>query len=410
MEYKRNLMDLIQMALEASPILLLTGARQTGKTTIIRDLAEAKGFKYISFDDLNFLAAARQDPMGFLNNLPRPLILDEIQRVPEIALAIKYDVDKSNLLGQFALTGSANPLMLPKLNDSLAGRMMILNLWPLSKGELLNHKETFLDTIFQKNWKPSASYEIWTHDDMLNSLITGGYPRVQKMKPAMRQEWFNSYLTTILERDVQDISNISRVKELPILMQLLANRTSNLLNVADVSTAARIPYATLTSYLSILEALFLIIRQPAWYVNRNKRLTKSPKIYLTDTGVLSYLLGATQETLVRNTTLLGQILENFIVQEVRKQTTWSQFRVKLFHFRTQSGTEVDLVLEDMAGNIVGIEIKSSSTIRSDDFKGLKVLAEEAQKSFVRGIILYPGTEAVAFEHNMIALPISALWT
>jgi predicted AAA+ superfamily ATPase len=409
MEYQRNLSERIIMAFNASPILLLTGARQTGKTTIVRHIAEENGFKYITFDDLNNLAAARNDPIGFLEKLPRPLIIDEVQRVPEIALPIKYDVDKSNLLGQFVLTGSANPLVVPKLNDSLAGRMIILNLWPLSRGELLGRRETFLDTIFRSDWKLPNSFEKWSHDEMLNALVIGGYPRVQKMDTLMRQEWCNSHLTTILERDVLDIANISRVKELPLLMQLLSYRSSNLLNVADVSAAARIPYATLTSYLAILEALFLIVRQPAWYANRSKRLTKTPKIYMTDTGILSYLLGATQETLLQNTTLLGQILENFIVQEIRKQSTWSTTRIKLYHFRTNQGVEVDLILEDMAGNVVGIEIKNSSTVRSHDFKGLGALAEEAGDAFVRGIVLYSGESAVAFSDKMIALPMSALW-
>lgn len=397
------------MALDSSPIVLLTGARQTGKTTLMKAIAGQKGFEYISFDDINFLTSAQRDPMGFLLNIKKPTVIDEVQRVPEIALPIKLEVDNSNQNGMFALTGSANPLAVPKLNDSLAGRMIILNLWPLSQGEILGRQEQFLDSVFSINWIPPTC-EKWTQGDMFDRLVIGGYPRMQNLAPIMRREWCNSHLMTILERDAQDISNISRLKELPFLMKLLALRASNLLNIAEVSRTAGIAHSTLTLYLDILEALFLIVRQPAWHSNKGKRLIKMPKMYLTDCGILSYLLGADQETLVGNSLLLGQILENFVVQELRKQATWSTKQVSLFHFRTQAGAEVDLVLEDSLGNIVGIEVKSSVTIRKDDFKGLEALAETAGDNFIRGLVIYQGNSIVPFGKNIFAVPISILWS
>jgi predicted AAA+ superfamily ATPase len=407
--YKRYLEARLNMALDASPIVLLSGARQTGKTTLMKQVAALKKFNYITFDDMTLLAAAQRDPVGFIEHQPKPLIIDEVQRVAEVALPIKVDVDQRNVPGLYALTGSANPLVMPKLNDSLAGRMIILNLWPLSRGEILGKKETFLDHIFDADWTPGST-EKWTRTEMLDAFIIGGYPRMQTLSAVMRREWCNSHLMTILERDVQDIANITRIKALPGLMQILATRASNLLNVADVGRLALIPYATLSAYLSILESLFLIVRQPAWHINRSTRLVKMPKIYLADTGILSYLLGVDQEMLSKNTLLVGQVLENFIVQEIRKQTTWSLRQVRLYHFRTHGGAEVDMVLEDASGKIVGIEVKSSSTVTSDAFRGLQVLEQEAGNLFVRGIVFYTGSSSAAFGKNLFALPVSALWS
>jgi len=407
--YKRYLEARLNMALDASPIVLLSGARQTGKTTLMKQVAALKKFNYITFDDMTLLAAAQRDPVGFIEHQPKPLIIDEVQRVAEVALPIKVDVDQRNVPGLYALTGSANPLVMPKLNDSLAGRMIILNLWPLSRGEILGKKETFLDHIFDADWTPGST-EKWTRTEMLDAFIIGGYPRMQTLSAVMRREWCNSHLMTILERDVQDIANITRIKALPGLMQILATRASNLLNVADVGRLALIPYATLSAYLSILESLFLIVRQPAWHINRSTRLVKMPKIYLADTGILSYLLGVDQEMLSKNTLLVGQVLENFIVQEIRKQTTWSLRQVRLYHFRTHGGAEVDMVLEDASGKIVGIEVKSSSTVTSDAFRGLQVLEQEAGNLFVRGIVFYTGSSSAAFGKNLFALPVSTLWS
>ena len=409
MKFQRMLTKRLVEALEVSPIVLLTGARQTGKTTLVKEIAEARGMNYLSFDDLTYLAAAEKDPIGFLANLPKPLILDEVQRAAQLALPIKLDVDNRNQSGQYILTGSANPLVAPKLNDSLAGRMMILNLWPLSQGELLGCKETFLDNIFHEHWEASSPRG-WSRDEMLKALAVGGYPRMQGLSASMRYEWCNSHLTTILERDVQDLAKISRLKELPNLMQLLSLRTANLFNVADVGRAVGIPYTTLTVYLQLLEALFLIIRQPAWHRNKKLTLTKMPKMYFADTGLLCHLLRAEEGTLQANSVLLGPVLENFVVQEIRKQTTWSEQRVKLYHFRTQDGAEVDLVLENGVGDIVGIEVKSSQTITAQDFRGLEVLAQETGEAFVRGLVLYPGNNIVPFGNNMFAVPISALWS
>ncbi len=410
MNIKRNLLKKLLKSLESSPVVLLTGARQVGKTTLMKEVGEHHHFKYITFDDLTMLGAAQQDPVGFISGQPKPLIIDEIQRVPEITLPIKLDVDTHNENGRYALTGSANPLVVPKLNDSLAGRMIILNLWPLSRGELLGRCESFLDTVFGEQWHMPSVYETLNQRSLINLLIMGGYPRMQGLDETMRHEWCNSHLMTILERDAPDIANIKRLKELPLVMKLLAMRASNLLNVSEVSLLAGIPNSTLTTYLHILEALFLIIRQPSWHTNRSKRLTKMPKIYLSDSGLLSYLLGADHNLLEKNGVLLGQVLENFVVQEIRKQATWSMQRVSLYHFRTQAGQEVDLLLENARGHVVGIEIKSSMTVRPGDFKGLYALAEEAGDLFVRGFVVYLGSEVVPFGNNMFALPISALWS
>lgn len=408
MNYQRNLTNRLQEALKASPIVLLTGARQTGKTTLIKQLASELGFDYLTFDSLSLLSAAQHDPMGFINGLAWPAVLDEVQRVPELALPIKMQVDSINKLGMYALTGSANPLALPALNDSLAGRMMILHLYPLSQGELHNKQETFIDDIFSAQWRPQSA-AAWNREEMAEALVKGGYPRMQTLSPLMRQEWCNSHLITILERDAQDLAGMSRLKDLPRLMHLLALRASQTINMAEMSRLAGIPYATLHNYMSLLESVFLITRQPAWHSNKNKRLVKMPKLYLLDSGLLCYLIGVDEKRIVDDPTVGGAVLENFVVQELRKQSSWSSQWINLFHLRTSTGVEVDIVLENLQGKVVGVEVKSSLTIRQEDFKGLTLLAEECGDNFIRGFVVYPGSEIIPFGKNFFAIPITSIW-
>ncbi len=407
--FQRNLFSHILDAITTSFVVLLTGARQTGKTTLMEILAQEHGYNYSTFDDIRTLAAAKEDPIGFIADLKKPTIIDEVQRVPEIFLPIKQDVDKHKKAGRYVLTGSANPLLIPHLSDSLAGRMEILNLWPLSQGELHGIREIFIDRLF------SDSFEHFDCDPLSkNSLaeivVRGGYPAMQQVKSETQvNSWCNSYLTTILQKDVQELAKIEGLSQLPNLMSLLACRSSGLLNVAELSRTSGISTTTLHRYLQLLQTLFLVVLTPAWSTNLNKRLVRSPKTYLADTGLLAYLIGASQKRLITDTRLNGGFLENFITGEFYKQATWSNTRVRVFHYRTSQGNfEVDIVLEDAEGRIVGIEVKSSETIQASDFKGLKNLQETAGKKFIRGILLYPGPR-LPFGKNLYAMPISSLW-
>lgn len=405
--FKRNIRPKVESALQRSPIVLLTGARQTGKTTLIKQIGKSQDYHYITFDDIRFLSAAQNDPIGFIEGLKKPVILDEVQRIPEIFLAIKQDVDENRQPGRYALTGSANPMLIPRLGDSLAGRMEIFNLFPLSQGELVGRCELFIDKVFSQQL-PTPS-EPLVKADLYKKMSIGGYPLVQGVDEIARESWFNSYVTTLLQRDVKDIANIVGLSELPLLLKLLATRAGNLLNVAELSRTSGISTTTLHRYLILLETLFLIDFQLPWSSNLGKRLVKAPKVNLVDSGLLSFLLGIDVEAQHIDGRVLGPIVENFVVSELRKQITWSQVRVQLFHSRTVTGVEVDILLEDAAGRIVCIEIKNSTTVTAQDFKGLKYMQELVGNKFVQGIVLYMGDQHIPFGSHMHALPMNALW-
>lgn len=353
--------------------------------------------------------AAQADPQGFVAGLDPPVIIDEVQRVPGLALAIKAAVDADRKPGRFLLTGSANVLLLPGVSESLSGRIEIHTLWPLSQGELAQKPDNFVDALFRTKLSIAGlAGEDW--NQTVSRMAQGGYPEMlQRGTEERRHAWFGSYITTILQRDVRDITNVRDLGDLPRLLALVASRATSLLDYADLARSLSIPQTTLKRYIGLLEATFLIRTVPAWSTNIGKRLVKAPKILLTDTGLLVDLLGVDGSRLRTDGTLAGGTLENFVALELLKQRGWSKLQPNLFHFRTSSGEEVDLVLEDRAGNVVGVEVKASATIDAGHFKGLKVLADAAGDRFVRGVVLYGGKEAVPFGKNLHALPLSALW-
>lgn len=408
MKYPRYLKDSLLRSFSVSPVILLIGPRQSGKTTLMKEIGEELGMQYLSFDILKQLSAAQNDPEGFVNALSKPVIIDEVQRVPQIALPIKSNVDQNRKPGFFGLTGSANPLIAPKLNDSLAGRMFIHHLWPLSAGEIQQKKSHFLEIVFDQ----SASFACgtyWDRRNLLEAFCQGGYPDTISLDEEMRDRWYDNLLTTILERDVPDIANIAKPRDIAKVLGILATRCANLLNISELSRIASIPYTTLNNYLILLESLFLIIRQPAWSQHRVKRMIKMPKLYFGDVGLLINQLGVGKEFILENVRLFGAFLENFVFLELKKLSTWSLQPIGLYHYRTQSGAEVDIILENRKGEIVGIEVKSSQTLSSEDWKGLDVLSKEMEGKMVRGVIFYLGQEIVSFQKDRIGLPISSLW-
>jgi hypothetical protein len=407
--YKRFILSLIEEALADSPVVFLHGARQTGKSTLVKHLVSGnQQARYLTFDDTAVLAAAANDPAGFVAGLEGPIALDEVQRVPDLFLAIKADVDRDRRPGRFLLTGSANILMVPKLSESLAGRMEILPLWPLSQGEIESHREAFIDALFTN--QPLKLKNRTEIDDVIERVLRGGYPEAHG-RPIWkrRHAWFNSYLTTILQRDVRDLANIESLNAMPRLLSLLSSRTGSLLNHADISRSLDMPQTTLKRYMALLEATFLVQLLQPWSSNRGKRLVKSPKLYLNDTGLAASLLGQSDKTALKNSGLTGHLVENFVVMELRKQISWSQTQPAMFHFRTLTGQEVDIVLESLSGLIVGIEVKTGHSVNANDFKGLRILAEQAGTKFVRGVVFYSGSEIIPFDKNMHALPHSSMW-
>ena len=400
--------------LHDTPVVYLQGARQTGKTTLVRTIAgEQHPARYLTLDAAAVLAAAQDDPEGFIAGLERPVVIDEVQRAPAVALAIKLAVDADRRPGQFLLTGSAGIMSLPRLAESLAGRMELHTLWPFSQGELAGVRETFIDRVFAADLPapetaPEAAPDPET--DLVDRICKGGYPEIHARKSAgRRRAWFDSYVDSVLQRDLRDLANIERLSEMPRLLALLASRAGQLVNFADLARSLAIPQTTLKRYMALMETTFLVRLLPAWSSNAGKRLTKAPKLLLADTGLLTHLLDVDSARLRRDRTLLGHVLENFVAMELIKQLGWSERRCKLFHFRTESGAEVDLVLEDRAGRLVGIEVKGASSLRKQDFRGLQALAETSGPRFVGGVVLYTGATAVPFGRNLRALPISQLW-
>jgi len=404
---RRNLEAPLRDALAHARVVLVNGPRQAGKTTLVRSLREARGREYLTLDDAGLLAAARRDPAGFVAGLATPVIIDEVQRAPELFLAIKIAVDRDPRPGRFLLTGSANVLLLPRLADALVGRMEILTLWPLSEGERRSRREGFVDAAFGDGppaLRPAADGQ----GDLIERLLTGGYP--EPVLRGRREAWFQGYVTTLLERDVRDLARLEQLSVLPSLLDLLSARAGSLLNTAELSRSSALPHNTVKRYLALFEALYLTQRLAPWSGSPTKRLSKTPKLFLTDTGLMAHLLDASPERLRAAPTLLGPLLENFAVMEIRKQLGWNRTRVAMFHYRSHAGQEVDIVLEGPAGRLVGIEVKASSTISVDDLRGLHALQADRPKRFHRGLILYRGRTVVPFGPRLHAVPIDALWS
>ncbi|PAP78962.1 ATPase [Rubrivirga sp. SAORIC476] len=407
---QRNVTPQVRAALADTPVVLLNGARQTGKSTLARALAQdafpGGPATYVTLDDATVLAAATEDPDGYVRGLSGPVILDEVQRAPDLFRAVKAEVDRDRRPGRFLLTGSADVMLLPVASESLAGRMEIVTLWPLSQGEMEGRDERFVDAVFSDALPPAPT---GVGDSVWTRLVRGGYPEAtERDAPERRERWFESYVTTILQRDVRDLARIEGLSEMPRLLALVAARTATLLNAAELSRSSGLPATTLKRYLTLLQATFLVRELPAWSTNLSKRLVKSPKLLVVDSGLAAHLTGfeAPGDGAVD---LPGFLLETFVVGELAKQAGWNSRHVSLHHYRTQRGREVDVVLEDRAGRVVGVEVKSAGSVSGRDFRGLESLREERPEAFQRGVVLYTGSDVVPFGDGLAAVPMSALW-
>lgn len=394
----------IEEALTDTPVILLHGARQVGKTTLAKSFENRE---YYTLDNNTTLTAAKNDPTGFIRGLPEQCTIDEIQLAPELLPAIKEQVDNNRKPGRFLLTGSANVLLVPKASESLAGRMEIIALHPLAQTEIAGTNTQLIPQAF--NQQPVKHGGAISKTDLIKRILEGGYPEPRNRNPNRRQAWFDAYLTTILTRDVRDLSNIEGLSQLPRLLALLGARSANLLNLADLANNANIAYSTLQRYMTLLEAIFLVQLVQPWSGNLTSRLVKSPKVYLIDTALIAALLGANQAQLEVNPVLYGGLLETFVMNELRKLASWSDMQPKIFHFRTQAKQEVDVVLERANGQLLAFEVKASATVTMSDFKGLKILQTAIPDRFVHGAVLYTGDKVIPFGDNLSAIPLTALW-
>lgn len=411
--FRRNIIGPLKEALGDTPVVLLIGARQSGKSTLVQNLSDDQ-YKpqYLTFDDVTQLAAASDNPKAYLDSVSGQVIFDEIQRVPELFLTLKENIDRDRSPGRFLLTGSANVLVLPKVADSLVGRMEVITLRPLSQGEIIGRRDDFIDWVCGDDFRPPDRGNTESRETLFNRMFTGGFPEaVQRHSAAGRSRWFRSYITTLLQRDVRDLANIEGAAGLPRLLALLAAKCGGLVNFADISRTIGMPQTTLKRYTAMFEQLFMIEFLPAYSGNLTKRLTRSSKLYFADTGILAHLQGLNWQKISLQPAMAGMVMENFVVGELRKQSGWSDTKISMFHFRTAADDEVDIVLELPGGEIVGIEVKSAASVGSEAFKGLKVLRVElGPKIFKRGIVLYTGNASVAFDNDLFAMPLSSLWS
>jgi len=393
-------------ALADTPVVLVHGPRQCGKTTLAQTL---RGYAYITFDDAVQLAAAKADPVGFVADLPERVILDEVQRVPELFASLKAAVDRDRRPGRYVLTGSANVLLAPKLSDSLAGRMELLRLHPLAQCELAGIKSGFIEALFSGGFKARAHGRLGA--ELAERIVAGGYPAaLARSAGRRRREWYRAYLETLVQRDVRELARISSLDALPRLLQLAAGQTARLLNVSELAAPFQLSRPTIRDYVTLLERIFLIELLPPWHSNRLSRLVKTPKLHLGDTGLASSLLGLDAGTLAKDRPLLGQLLETFVLQELRRQASWQEEAIGFYHFRDKDGYEVDIVLEREGQTVAGVEVKAAATVTDADFRGLRKLREASGGRFSSGVVLYDGESSVRFAGDLFAVPIKALWS
>ena len=413
----RFIQPLLLDTLKVSPVVFLNGARQSGKSTLVLNNLEkigknGKEANFITFDNLTQMAAASSSPATFLSAYDNTLVLDEVQMVPEIFRALKLKVDelrfydKENSNGRYLLTGSANILASPALSESLVGRMNILTLYPFCTAETTGGKGTGLDRVFSMNFSGMDSKNL----SLSEAIKASTYPEIIDKDDKEINIWFQGYIATILQRDVKMLADLEKIAALPSLLRVLASRTGNVINDADLSRDVGLNAVTGKFYRNILKMMFLNIDVPPWYRNIGKRLVKSSKGYLTDTLLLCHMLDLQIESILKNKPdLFGHVLENYVAMELTKLLSFSDVNAKLYHFRTSDGKEVDFIIEKPNGNLWAIEVKSSDSVAARDFNGIKLMEEIAGKDFMGGVIIYSGKESVPFGKNLWAVPYHVLW-
>lgn len=395
-------------ALADTPVVVVAGPRQAGKSTLAAHVVSRRGGTWLSLDDAATLDAARTDPVGFVSGRQGLVGIDEAQRVPELLLAVKAEVDRSRNPGRFLLTGSTRLLGAPSLADSLAGRMEALTLWPFTQAELAADPLPvgLIDRAFDGEvgqlGAPAA-----TKAEVLDRAIRGGYLPALERTDRRRIAWYDSYISGVIDRQVRAVTDATYLRELPRLLRLAASRTSGELNLTDVARDLGLSRPTTDSYLAHLEAVFLLQIVPAWSTSLTARVVRRPKLTLTDTGLAARLLG---RRLRSDDQIVGRLVETFVTNELRAQSEWSVERPGLFHYRDRDGAEVDLVLESGDGRVVAIEVKAGATVRAEDLRGLRLLEQRLGDDFAAGIVLCTAPAAVHLGGRLWMLPISVLWS
>ena len=409
--FSRAIAPRIEVALSDTPVVLVVGPRQAGKTTLVRQLAKPD-MQYITLDDEATRLSVQDDPVGLIRGLDRAVI-DEVQRVPELLLAIKKTVDEDRRPGRFLLTGSANLMTLPKVADSLAGRMETQQLLPLSQAEIHQSESQAPPS----NWVQAAFAEkilavtdLAVGSNLLGRVMKGGYPEaLARGDDDRRAQWARAYIDSILVRDVADLAQVDKLDKMPRLLEAMSHTAGQMSNYSKLGGQVGLDTKTANRYVGIFEQLYLVRRVPVWAANRLNRVVKTPKLQFIDSGLLAAVAELTADELARDRTRFGALLETFVYSELLKHANSSSKRYRLFYYRDVAGTEVDIVIENAAGDVVGVEVKSAATVRSKDLDGLRKFAEIAGDRFKLGVLLYDGDQTLPFGGGIWAAPISTLW-
>lgn len=405
----RHIRSQLVEALGESRAVALLGARQAGKSTLVRDIAECEHpARFFNLDDAATANAARTDPTGFVAEISGPAVIDEIQRAPELLLAIKRRVDEDQTRGQFLLTGSANILTLPTVADALPGRVEYVNLWPFSQGELHGKREAFIDRLF--NGRPAeVSGAPVGRGAAAAMLVAGGYPEVQGRSGRGRSRFFSSYVASIIGRDLEDVGNVRNVENIDRLLSVVAARSGALASFHGIGADLGLDKNTVRAHTKILEDLFLVRQLKPWHVNLGSRQVKSAKLYVVDSGLLAFLVGANERRVADDSGVAGALLETFAAMELLRQSDWTDEPVSLFHYRDKQQREVDVVLERNNGDVAAVEVKTAASAAKNDFAGLRYLRDRLGERFKGGVLLYTGAETLPFGDRLAAVPLSGLW-
>jgi uncharacterized protein len=405
----RHIRPHVVEALRDTRVVALLGARQVGKSTLAQEIARRDHHAgVLTLDDRASRIAAERDPTGFIADLATPVVIDEVQRVPDVLLAIKQRVDTDKRPGQFLLTGSANVLTTPTIADALTGRAEYYRLWPFTQGELRGAREGFIEMLFEGE-RPRLTGAPIGRKPAIPMLLAGGYPEAQARSGRRRLQFFESYIETMLQRDLASVAHVHDRANVRRLLQALAAVSGSLLNYSGLSRDLGLPTTTLRAHTDLLETLFLIRRFAPWHSNQLSRVVKTPKVYVSDTGLLAHLLGIDERGLEHDHAALGRMFETFVVMELLRQSAWQEEPVRLYHYRDKDGREVDLILERRDGSVIGIEAKAAASVSPSDFRGLTRIRDALGERFKAGAVLYTGENTVPFGDRLFAIPLQGLW-
>lgn len=408
--FSRYARSLITEALTDTRIVLVMGARQVGKSTLTEEIATVDHpAQTLTLDDKTTRDSANNDPTGFVAGLQGPVLIDEVQRSPDLLLAIKESVDKDKAPGRFLLTGSANILTAPKIYEALAGRIEIINLSPLAQSEIERSGDNLVDLLFAAS-PPRILDATIGREAFIDRAIRGGYPEARLREQRRRDRWFQGYLTSVIEKDLREISDAHKLDQIPALLRIIAAQAANLYKADNISQRVALDKKTVQAYTRLLETVFLVRRIKAWVPNIGGRGIHTPKIFITDSGLLAYLLGADAKRAAEDDQITGKLFENFVVMEVARLVEWAQTAVTQYHYRTRDNEEIDIVLESRSGDLACIECKTAATIDPKDYRPMEKLRDQRGRRFIAGFVIYTGGDTKPLTDRIWAVPVSALWS